>query len=250
RASGAKFRIGYRNYRFPHFYTHTYAAAAAFWGREKTHSAEQQVALLGLAGIPVKTCPKSKLPVDVGASARVDERLRSVFTGPRIPGFALIHPSAADDTKIWAAAGFAATIDHLLSKGIPSVLVSTEAEIRLISEIESACGRQLPSLSDLSLPEVVALASKASLFVGNDSGIAHISAAVNVPTVVIFGSSNITHWSPWTDAPHRVVFNRFDCQPCPGHHCRVFDEPKCILSVEPEQVIGAVNALIMKRGSP
>ena len=47
------------------------------------------------------------------------------------------------------------------------------------------------ALTDLSLPEVTALVARARLFVGNDSGIAHIAAAVGAPSVVIFGSSNV-----------------------------------------------------------
>lgn len=244
RASGARFRIGNRGYRFPYFYTHICGPAAEFWGRAKTHSAEQQLALLGFSGIPVKDCPKTRLSVVAGASDRIDQRLQSIFRGNRQPRFALIHPSAAYETKRWAASGFASAIEHLKSNAMESVIITTQSETNLVKEIEVACGRQLPSLSDLTLPEVTALASKASLFLGNDSGIAHIAAAVKTPSVVVFGSSNISHWSPWTDAPHRVVFNHFDCQPCPGDYCRVFEEPQCILSVDARQVVKAVDELI------
>jgi heptosyltransferase-3 len=97
---------------------------------------------------------------------------------------------------------------------------------------------------DLTLPEITALASAARIFVGNDSGIAHIAAAVQTPSVVIFGSSNRDHWRPWTDAPHRIVFQELACQPCAGHFCKEFSEPECIKRVSVEQVIEALETLL------
>ena len=89
-----------------------------------------------------------------------------------------------------------------------------------------------------------ALATRAKIFVGNDSGIAHIAAAVKTPSVVIFGSSNRNHWRPWTDAPNEIVYEEFACQPCAGYVCEEFGEPKCILSVKTENVIEAIENVL------
>ncbi len=105
----------------------------------------------------------------------------------------------------------------------------------------------ISTFDDLSLPEITALASKATLFVGNDSGIAHIAAAVGTPSVVVFGSSNRNHWRPWTptnDVPNEIVFHPLPCQPCPGYVCAEFGEPKCILSVPVESVLAAIERLL------
>jgi heptosyltransferase-2/heptosyltransferase-3 len=91
------------------------------------------------------------------------------------------------------------------------------------------------------LPEVSALASRAQLFVGNDSGIAHIAAAVGTPSVVIFGSSNIAHWRPWHRAAAEVVFEELPCQPCHGYFCEKFPQPECILRVPVAKVIAAIE---------
>ena len=97
---------------------------------------------------------------------------------------------------------------------------------------------------DLTLPEITALASRAEIFVGNDSGIAHIAAAVNTPSVVIFGSSNRDHWRPWTDAPNEIVFEKLPCQPCAGYFCKEFAEPECIKRVSVESVKRAIEKVI------
>jgi heptosyltransferase-2/heptosyltransferase-3 len=93
----------------------------------------------------------------------------------------------------------------------------------------------------LSLPEVTALAARSQLFVGNDSGIAHIAAAVGTPSVVIFGSSNIAHWRPWNRAAAEVVFEEMPCQPCHGYFCEQFSQPECILRVPVTSVIAAIE---------
>jgi ADP-heptose:LPS heptosyltransferase len=96
------------------------------------------------------------------------------------------------------------------------------------------------------LPEVTALLARARLFVGNDSGIAHIAAAVQTPSVVIFGSSNTAHWRPWVSAgtAAEVVLEEMECQPCHGYFCAKFDEPECIKRVPVARVVAAVERVL------
>ncbi|PYS23365.1 MAG: hypothetical protein DMF72_09575 [Acidobacteria bacterium] len=103
---------------------------------------------------------------------------------------------------------------------------------------------KISGIDDLSLPEVTALASRARLFVGNDSGIAHIAAAVGAPCVVIFGSSNVVHWRPWTTNANEVVREEMPCQPCHGYFCGEFEEPECILRVPVERVAAAIDRIL------
>src|SRR5688572_2007601 len=60
-ASGARHRVGYQNYRYSFLHNHRLSSSADFWKRDKTHSAEQQLALLGFTGVPVDDRPKSRL---------------------------------------------------------------------------------------------------------------------------------------------------------------------------------------------
>jgi ADP-heptose:LPS heptosyltransferase len=87
------------------------------------------------------------------------------------------------------------------------------------------------------------------LFVGNDSGPAHLAVALGRPVVVIFGSSSSPIWGPWPPPPFnptaRVVQNSFDCNPCPGDRCYKFSQPECILSVTFEQVRQAVEKVLV-----
>ena len=238
-ATGARHRVGYEGYRYSFLYTDLLSSSSNFWKKEFTHSAEQQLALLGFVGVPVDDHPKSSLPVRIACESTrtVPER------------FALFHPTAAFETKTWPSENFARVAEFLHVRGIDTVAVAAKSETTVLDKLKRESEVPLTTFNDLSLPEITALASKATLFVGNDSGIAHIAAAVNIPSVVIFGSSNRNHWYPWTDAPNEIVFNEFACQPCPGYECKEFGDPKCIKSVTAEQVVAAIDR-VLERGRP
>lgn len=242
RATGARHRVGYAAYRYASLHNHTAPPSSALWGREKTHSAEQQLALLGWTGVPVTDRPASRLAVTAEASARVSQRLRQAGLEGR--GFALVHPAAAFDTKTWAAENFARVVEHLSERGLAAVAVAGPGEGKVIEELRSHARAPLVSFTDLSLPELTALSSLSRLFVGNDSGVAHVAAAVNVPQVVVFGSSNVAHWSPWTRAPSEVVREEMPCAPCPGYTCSEFDAPECIRRVPVSRVTLAVERVL------
>ena len=242
RASGAKHRVGYKNYQYSFLYNHLLASSADFWQREKTHSAEQQLALLGFVGVPVSDRPKSRLVVTEQEAEEADLFLH--IYGVDYEEIALIHPATAFDTKQWSAENFAKVIDYLASRNIFSIVVASPKEEHIVNEINKKTSAFFHGFTHLTLPEIKALASRAKIFVGNDSGIAHIAAAVETPSVVVFGSSNTNHWRPWTNAPNEIVFEKMPCQPCAGYFCNEFGEPECIKRVSVENVIQAIERII------
>ena len=243
-ASNAKHRIGIANYQYSFLYNKLLSSAADFWGREELHSAEQQLALLGFAGVPVDDRPRSRLTVTQAANDSISKKLADLAPGALHSALALLHPTSAFFTKQWAVDNFARTAEFLAQRGLQAVAVASKNETKVLADLKQISEARIITFDDLSLPEITALASKATVFVGNDSGIAHIAAAVNTPTVVIFGSSNRTHWRPWTDAPNEIVYEEFSCQPCPGYECKQFGDPKCILSVKPVSVFAAVDRVL------
>ncbi|MDQ3919224.1 MAG: glycosyltransferase family 9 protein, partial [Acidobacteriota bacterium] len=243
RATGARWRVGYGDYAYASLHNHTAPPSSALWGRAQTHSAEQQLALLGWTGVPVTDRPATRLAVTREADARVARRLRDAKLDEGV-AFTLVHPAAAFETKTWAAEKFARVVEHLAARGLASVAVAGPGESRVLEEVRAHTRAPLISFADLSLPELTALAARASLFVGNDSGVAHIAAAVRVPQVVVFGSSNVAHWRPWSPAAAEVVREEMPCAPCPGYTCSEFDAPECIRRVSVERVTAAVERVL------
>lgn len=275
-ASGARHRVGFSEYQYSFLYNHLFSSSLDFWKTNELHSAEQQLALLGFTGVPVDDRPKSRLVVaahavesldkkfnakaqgrkDLAGSAAVDlSESEAIATGfssesargsveKKLSSLAIIHPAAAFATKEWPIENFARAAEYLASKGLKTVAVAAKNEKDILDELNAASKVPVITFDDLTLPEITALASRAKIFIGNDSGIAHIAAAVDTPSVVIFGSSNRVHWRPWTDAPNEIVYEEFACQPCAGYECKQFGEPRCILSVQPEKVISAIDRLL------
>jgi lipopolysaccharide heptosyltransferase II len=246
RVSGAPARVGFSNYSYRFLYNHLLSSSLDFWQTETAHSAEQQLALLGFTGVPVEDRPKSRLVVTEKARNSIEERLRSKIQNPKSK-IALIHPVAAFDTKQWATENFAKVSEFLNHKGFQIAAVATKKEREVLDNLKKLSNVPILTFDDLTLPEITALAARCTIFVGNDSGIAHIAAAVNTPGVVVFGSSNVNHWRPWTNAPHEIVYEKLPCQPCAGYFCQEFDAPRCILSVGTESVIAAIERVLTKK---
>ena len=144
----------------------------------------------------------------------------------------------------WATEKFARVTEDLAERGLAPVVIVSSKEKQLAESLVHESSARVIALADLSLPEVTALASRARLFVGNDSGIAHIAAAAGADCVVIFGSSNAAHWRPWTTKANEVVLEEMPCQPCHGYFCAEFEEPECILRVPVERVVGAIDRVL------
>jgi len=243
RATGATHRVGFENYQYARLHNHVAPSPLTIWQRPKLHSVEQQLALIGWTGVPVTDRPPTRLAVTESASISVGKKLEAAGfdSGESI---AMIHPTAAFETKQWAVENFARVTEELCNRGLAPVIVVADHEQKIAQMLrEESSGRCL-TLADLSLPEVTALAARARLFVGNDSGIAHIAAATGSPSVVIFGSSNRNHWRPWTMQPNEIVFEELSCQPCHGYFCAEFEKPECILRVPVQRVVAAIDRVL------
>lgn len=278
RASGAKYRVGLASYQYNFLYTHLAPSPLEFWQTEHAHSAEQQLALLGFVGVPVADRPKSRLVVTENARESIEARLKKVFIAEtpksaeispslseinaeniqRFPAetlrpggenFALIHPTAAFDTKQWATENFARVAEFLRAKNLLTIAVATKSERAVLETLRQTSRVPIQIFDDLTLPEITALAARARIFIGNDSGIAHIAAAVNTPTVVIFGSSNINHWRPWTNARHEIIYEKMNCQPCAGYVCEKYGTAECIRRVTVEQVVNAAERILAEKSA-
>jgi predicted lipopolysaccharide heptosyltransferase III len=239
RATGARHRVGFKSYQYGQLHNHAAPSPLLIWKQQKTHSVEQQLALLGWTGVPVTDRPRTSLGISPSAADKVNQLLAGVGAGK----IALIHPAAAFATKQWATQNFARVVEFLAERGFASVAIAAPNEQALLDQLRSETPVNVMTFA-LSLPEVTALAARSQLFVGNDSGIAHIAAAVGTPSVVVFGSSNIAHWRPWNTAPAEVVFEEMPCQPCHGYFCAQFAQPECILRVPVGRVTAAIDRLL------
>lgn len=222
--------------RMPHPYE--------LWGG-MVHNAEYQLAMLKWLGAPVEPRPPSTIMVDPDATERVERRLTDLGIGHE---FAVLHTATiAQPSKQWDSARFARVIDHLdRQHGLPAILIGIPSERAVLDSVAGAA-RHAFILNDLSLAETIALIARARLFLGNDSGPAHIAAAVKTPVAVIFGPTRAIQWRPWTTAPNRVITPDppLNLGVCPRGQCKICGtHPRCLESIAVDQVITAVDELL------
>ena len=245
RATGAKRRVGFEHYQYARLHTDVAPSPLEIWRRPKLHSVEQQLALIGWTGVPVTDRPATKLAVMESALLSVSEKVQAAkFDFDKGGSFAVIHPAAAFETKRWATKNFARIVEEIAARGLTPIAIVAANERQVVDALIQESSARVIALNDLSLPEVTALTSRARLFIGNDSGIAHIAAAAGAPCVVIFGSSNTVHWRPWTTQANEFVLEELPCQPCHGYFCAEFEKPECILRVPVERVVAAIDRVL------
>ena len=108
-----------------------------------------------------------------------------------------------------------------------------------------------PGLVDFTgrtdLQKVVSILKSCQVFVGNDSGLMHLAAALEVPTVGVFGSSNPQWTSPMGPRTQVVHPEGFDCRPCYRKSCN--QKEFCLDTITAESVMHAVDLLISSHGS-
>lgn len=176
-ASGAPYRAGFGHYRHQFVYNVRIPRAQEILGVERTvHTAEHLASAMFYLGAPVGEIPRGKV---VGTLKVATQRVA-----------ATIHPVAATPEKTWRAKGFLTVADSLKSSGLEPVFIGAAGD-------DLSPFRAYRTISGAPLSEIKGLLSTASLFVGNDSGPAHMAAAFGLPVVVIFGASDPAIWGPW-----------------------------------------------------
>ncbi len=245
RWSGAVRRAGFAHFRNSSAYSILVPTAQEVLGRSgPVHTAEHVASCFFWLGVPVSEIPRAEIFPHQAARTRVGQVLHGYGIQPGEP-YAVIHPTATYETKRWNASGFAKIGAYLENNhGVRPVFLCARDEEEIISAIERSSSSQILRAVGWPLEDVMALISGARIFLGNDSGPAHLAAAAQVPVAVIFGSSNSDVWRPWQAVDSEVVQNDFACNPCAGDRCHAFEEPRCILSVTAEQVRAAVDLLL------
>jgi heptosyltransferase-2 len=185
------------------------------------------------------------------ASLRVTEaRLRDaqllLFENGARPGrplVAICPGSTNSRAKRWPAERFAAVADLLAERaGAEVVLVGAAAESDISDEVARHMrARPVVLTGRTDLAQTAAVLKASDLLVTNDTGPAHVAAAVGCPVVVVFGPTNPVTTRPFSDSAE-VVRRPPVCAPCMLRDCPI--DHRCMTAVTPDEVFGrAAHAL-------
>jgi ADP-heptose:LPS heptosyltransferase len=116
-----------------------------------------------------------------------------------------IHPGASGSAKRWPADGYARVLDAVVAE-VPATLVLHEgpADASAASSLRRQLRRPVLTLRHPTLRVLAGALSHATAYIGNDSGVSHVAAAVGGPGVVLYATGN-EPWTPWSPSATPLV---------------------------------------------
>lgn len=184
-ACNAQFRAGFAHLRGARLYNVRVPTAQEILGIDrKVHTAEHLASVIFYLGAERCEVPKAKL----FATGTVEPR-----------PIAVIHPLASAPDKTWPAENFVAIAACLRDRWrLEPVFIGAATD-------NLDAFREFKTIAGASLAEIKSLIASASLFIGNDSGPAHMAAALDTPLVVLFGNSDPVIWAPWKATAEALI---------------------------------------------
>jgi heptosyltransferase-2 len=206
---------------------------------------------------PRRVARRLELPVGVGWSrgptavrhGRWHDALSSVDTadpdalhagrfGPAPPLLA-VHLGAGTAAKRWPLRHWKVLIERFLAEGW-RVIVVGGPEDPPAAQVLAPHDRLRDWTGRLTVTQTTALLERADLFIGADSGPAHLAASAGTLSVILFSGTNLPRqWRPWSR--HSLILRRrVSCQPCHRKLCPLADHP-CMSGLDPDRVYRAAS---------
>jgi lipopolysaccharide heptosyltransferase III len=183
----------------------------------------------------------------------------------RAEPFAVLHTSPKYPYKMWRQESWVEVAKWFMERGIRCVMTggNAEKELAYIQQIYQTMPSSTVNISGkLSLPESAYLISRAKYYVGPDTAVTHMAAALGTPTIALFGPSNPVKWGPWpkgyaenANPYHLKGSQRFnnvvllqgegDCVPCMHEGCdrHIASMSDCLQNLPVEKVISELQRL-------
>ncbi|MBN1527379.1 MAG: lipopolysaccharide heptosyltransferase II [Candidatus Omnitrophica bacterium] len=154
-----------------------------------------------------------------------------------------MHPGGYYPSQRWPRERFAQVAETIAQKyhaGI--VILGSHAERDIVDYMALLVGVEAVTAIGLPLDKVAAIISSANLFIGNNSGLLHIAAALGKPTVSMMGPTDPALW--WPIGVYNLVIRKdLSCSPCNKGVC---DKHDCMKFISVEEVLRAVDILMRK----
>jgi ADP-heptose:LPS heptosyltransferase len=253
-ASGARQRMGYALPGRRACYT-----TRVPWTRSLVpprHSVLNQWDLIAPLGIEPPTGASSPvvMPVDAGAAASVAARLAAAGVAGSAP-IVVLHVSAGNPFRRWPTTAFAEVaaalaLDdrarHIVITSGPSEAEAAEAVAARARALAGPAAGGILRTGEFDLSELRALAGRAALYIGGDSGPLHVAATSAAPIVALFGPTLPERSMPWRDpavGSLAVDAGPLPCRPCHQRHC-VPGDFRCLTGISPTMVLDAARTLL------
>jgi heptosyltransferase III len=242
-ASGAPWRVGWKGYQYSFLHNVQAPDAEEFYSRSAVHTIEHRISQFYWTGLPRGPIPQTQIFPQMGVQPSIPQKLADRGWS-REQGYAVLQPGARRSGMRWPVSKFAEIARWLkTTRGIASVVNCGAQDGDVTSQIRDEMNNCAMIADQMNIRELVALISGAQLFVGNDSGPAHIASALQRPTVVIFGQTDPAQWRP-LHPESRVVSTRAEFSHPRGDKAVLTSQPRSISSISLDEVREACVQLL------
>ncbi len=206
------------------------------------HEVDRRLALVAQAGAYVSN-PSLELFLDEADISHATDFLIKHQIPAHLPLVGM-HPGAQNLFKQWPPELFIrvgnALADHL---GCQILVTGKGSEKPLVDHIAKNIRGALALTDEISILHLGALIKKMDLMITNDTGPMHLAAALQTPTVALFGPTDPKLCGPYRTKRAIVLAHPPTCQPCLKKKCL---EPFCMLQISPQQVYSAALELFYR----
>ena len=235
-ASGSPLRVGWQGYQYSFLYNVAVPDAKQFYGAPAVHTVEHRISQFYFTGLPRGPIPRTQVFAQPDAIASTARQLAEKGIVAGAP-YAVLQPGARLPDMRWPVAKFAELARWLRKEhGLASVVNLGARDEAIAAEVRSEmqnCAAVMDA--QLDVRELIALIAGSRIFVGNDSGPAHLAAALQRPSVVIFSITDPVQWRPWQCA-HRIVQTGATFDHPRGDKAIVTGNPRPISSIATDEV--------------
>ena len=187
--------------------------------------------------IGTKDNQKYQFPIWVSDESLKKEAKKIIEKAGIIGKAVILHPGSGSFRKAWPLKHYIALANLIADKGIEVLFLTTPVDLSFIEEKDiKMAGYPVINVESLKLiPEIILLSDS---FIGNDSGLSHLSAALNIKTLAIFGPTNPMVWAP----KGKYVFvlkKEYHCSPCWDNEEFSPCYKECLKQITPEEVLSA-----------
>jgi lipopolysaccharide heptosyltransferase II len=210
-------------------------------GDDMRHEVQRQLALVAAVGCTVDD-DRLRLHLTAPQRRRARTLLQEAGVAATRPYF-IVHPGASAPSRRYPAARFGSAADAIAARsGCLPVFTGEASEQPLIDEARRCMSQPSVTLAGrVGVPELAALIGESRLLLSNNTGPAHIAAAMGTPVTVLYALTNPQH-TPWR-VRAQVLNHDVPCRHClksecpAGHH-------DCLLKVLPDEVVRASMVLL------
>ena len=247
--SGIPVRIGYDTDRRGFLLTHSVRSPA--WKDERHESfyylnvvAELERLLSGQSRSDAPA-PRFDLYVSEDRKQKAVRLLNEQGARPGAPLIVLCPGSINSRAKRWPAERYAELADRWADTGANVALIGSPGELEVSRQVcERARRRPIVLTGQTTVAEATAIISIADVLITNDTGPAHIGAALRTPTLVIFGPTNPLTTYPLS-ASAEIIRRAPDCAPCMLRDCPI--DHRCMTAITPADVFERASVLMSQR---